>query len=71
MQERWNKARSKVRVRVEHVFGHQVQAMRQTMVRGVGLERISLKIGITNLVYNMRRLILCQVESALNGGMGG
>lgn len=64
LQERWNKARSKVRARVEHVFGHQVQAMKQTLVRGIGLERIRLKIGMANLAYNMRRLTLWQVESA-------
>ncbi len=63
-QIRWNKARSKVRARVEHVFGHQVQSMRQTLVRGIGLERIKLKMGIANLAYNMRRLTLWQVTSA-------
>jgi len=64
LQERWNKARSKVRARVEHVFGHQVQSMKQTMVRGIGLERIRLKIGMANLAYNMKRLTLWQVEFA-------
>lgn len=61
-QERWNKARSRIRARVEHVFGHQVQSMRQTLVRGIGLERIQLKIGMANLAYNMRRLTLWQVR---------
>lgn len=61
LQTRWNKARSKVRARVEHVFGHQVQSMRQTLVRGIGLERMRLKIGIANLAYNMRRLTLWQI----------
>ncbi len=61
LQTRWNKARSKVRARVEHVFGHQVQSMRQTLVRGIGLERMRMKIGIANLAYNMRRLTLWQI----------
>ena len=61
LQTRWNKARSKVRARVEHVFGHQVQSMQQTLVRGIGLERMRLKIGIANLAYNMRRLTLWQI----------
>lgn len=64
LQERWNRARSRVRARVEHVFGQQVQAMRQTLVRGIGLERIRLKIGMANLAYNMRRLTLWQVKCA-------
>jgi len=62
-QIHWNKARSKVRARVEHIFGHQVQAMRQTLLRGIGLERLRLKIGMANLAYNMRRLTLWQVET--------
>ena len=64
LQEKWNRARSRVRARVEHVFGHQVQAMNQTLLRGVGLERIRLKIGMANLAYNMRRLTLWQVKCA-------
>jgi len=64
LQTRWNKARSKVRARVEHVFGHQVQSMRQTLVHGIGIERVRLKIGIANLAYNMRRLTLWQVTYA-------
>lgn len=64
LHERWNQARSRVRARVEHVFGHQVQAMRQTLLRGVGIERLRVKIGMANLAYNMRRLTLWQVKSA-------
>lgn len=35
-------------------FGAQVQAMKQTMIGEVGLERIRLKVGMANLAYNMR-----------------
>jgi len=62
-QTQWNKARSKVRAQVEHIFGDQVQSMRQTLVRGIGIERLRLKIGMANLAYNMRRLTLWQVVS--------
>lgn len=56
-QKETNRRRSKIRARVEHVFGHQVKSMRMTVVRGIGLARASLKIGLANLVYNMSRLV--------------
>ncbi len=55
-QQRENRARSRIRARVEHVFGHQVKAMRQTVVRGIGLARIRTRIALANLAYNMSRL---------------
>ena len=55
-QQRENRARSRIRARVEHVFGHQVKAMHQTVVRGIGLARIRARIALTNLAYNMSRL---------------
>lgn len=59
-QQRENRARSRIRARVEHVFGHQVKAMRQTVVRGIGLARVRTRIALANLAYNMSRLVqLC------------
>ena len=55
-QVRENRARSRIRARVEHVFGHQVKAMRQSVVRGIGLARIHARIALANLAYNMSRL---------------
>jgi transposase, IS5 family len=55
-QKETNRRRSKIRARVEHVFGHQVKSMKMTVVRGIGLARASFKIGLANLVYNMSRL---------------
>ncbi len=50
-----NKEKSRVRVRVEHVFGAQAQ-MGGHIVRTIGLLRARVKIGMMNLVYNMVRL---------------
>ncbi|MGB7933710.1 MAG: IS5 family transposase [Gammaproteobacteria bacterium] len=47
-----NRKRSTVRARVEHVFAQQANRL----VRTIGLERAAVKIGMMNLVYNMRRL---------------
>jgi|TARA_B110001454_G_C12668369_1_gene412598 IS5 family transposase len=52
-----NKARSKVRARVEHVFGAQSNDMGGTLVRSIGLARATVRIGLKNLAYNMRRLV--------------
>lgn len=56
-QKQTNRRRSKTRARVEHVFGHPVTSMRMTVLRGIGLARASLKIGLANLVYHMSRLV--------------
>ncbi len=56
-QQKENRARSRLRARVEHVFGHQVKAMRQTIVRGIGLARIRTRMALANLAYNMSRLV--------------
>lgn len=56
-EQRENRARSRIRARVEHVFGHQVKAMRQTVVRGIGLARVRTRIALANLAYNMSRLV--------------
>jgi IS5 family transposase len=54
---RGNKTRSKVRARVEHVFGAQTNDMGGTLVRSIGLVRAKARIGLKNLAYNMRRLV--------------
>lgn len=50
-----NHKRSQVRARVEHVFAQQ-EAMGGMIVRTIGIARARLKIGMKNLVYNIRRL---------------
>ena len=48
---------SKVRARVEHVFAFQESAMGGKLVRTIGIARARTRIGMMNLVYNMRRLV--------------
>ena len=55
-QKQANRTKSKVRARVEHVFGAQA-AMGGHLVRTIGLQRAKVKIGLMNLVYNMMRLV--------------
>ena len=56
-QEAANTSRSKVRARVEHVFGHQHSSMGGKIVRTIGMARARFKIGMMNLGYNIRRLV--------------
>jgi len=63
-EKRGNKTRSGVRVRVEHVFGAQANDMGGTLVRSIGLVRAKARIGLKNLVYNMRRLVFLERPAA-------
>ena len=59
-QQETNRNRSKTRARVEHVFGAQEIAPGGRQVRTIGIERAAAKIGLQNLVYNIRRLVSLQ-----------
>jgi IS5 family transposase len=63
-QQAHNRSRSRIRARVEHVFGHQVTAMGGKLIRTVGLVRARLKIGMKNLTYNFHRFLI--LASPLN-----
>jgi transposase, IS5 family len=54
-QVRLNRARAKVRARVEHVFGTMRMSMRSAWNRCLGLVRNRGAITMTNLVYNLIR----------------
>ena len=54
-QKRNNRARSRTRVRVEHVFATMRMSMRSAWQRCIGLTRNRAVIALTNLVYNMVR----------------
>ncbi len=56
-EKQGNKSRSKVRARVEHIFGAQNNDMGGTLVRSIGLTRAKARIGLKNLAHNMRRLV--------------
>jgi IS5 family transposase len=53
---RANNAKSKIRSRVEHVFAEQKDQM-GLFIRTIGIARATTKIGMANLVYNIKRLI--------------
>ena len=56
-QKASNRRRSKIRCRVEHVFGYMRMSMGGLSVRCVGVGRAASIIGLKNLAYNMMRLV--------------
>jgi transposase, IS5 family len=53
---RANAKKSAIRAHIEHVFAEQ-KARMGLFVRTIGIARAASKIGLANLVYNMRRLV--------------
>ncbi len=55
-----NRKKSRVRVRVEHVFGHITNSMKGFNIRTIGIMRSRGMIGMINLTYNMVRFVQLQ-----------
>jgi len=55
-QKRENTAKSKIRARVEHVFGamHHYGGL---FIRSIGIKRAEIQIGLLNLTYNLKRYV--------------
>jgi IS5 family transposase len=64
VQEAANRKKSKIRARIEHVFGAQETAPGGRIVRTIGLVRARAKIGLANLAYNIRRLVTLERMAA-------
>ncbi len=61
---RANTRKSRVRAHVEHIFAEQ-KARMGLFVRTIGLARATTKIGLANLVYNMRRLLWLERQAVV------
>ncbi len=59
-----NRKKSKVRVRIEHIFGAQENAPGGRIIRTIGAVRARAKIGLQNFVYNVRRLVILERTAA-------
>jgi IS5 family transposase len=56
-QKASNRVKSKVRCRIEHIFGSQKMRMGNEVLRSIGFARARFWIGMRNLMYNMSRLV--------------
>ncbi len=57
-QKEKNRRKSRIRVRVEHVFGFVENSMNGSTIRSIGKERAESQIGLMNLVYNLARYVV-------------
>ena len=63
-RENANRQKSRVRARIEHVFGAQQNSPGGRIVRTIGIARAKAKIGLQNLAYNIRRLVTLERMAA-------
>jgi IS5 family transposase len=63
-----NRERSRLRVRVEHIFGAMRQRAGDLIIRTIGLARARVKLTLRNLVYNLDRFTLL---ASRRGGIAG
>ena len=56
-QKKMNKMKSKVRCRVEHIFGSMKSRCRDEVLRSIGFARARFWIGMQNLAYNLGRFV--------------
>jgi IS5 family transposase len=54
-QKECNRQKSKIRARIEHVFGYMSQSMKGFHLRYIGRRRHAAAIGLINLIYNLAR----------------
>ena len=60
-QKAKNKEKSKVRDRIEHVFGFVENSMHGSTIRTIGIARAKAKIGIMNIIYNICRCVQVKI----------
>ena len=56
-QKKSNREKSRVRSRVEHVFGHMTMSMGGIFIRSIGMKRAKAGIARRNLAYNIKRYV--------------
>ncbi|MEJ7609799.1 MAG: IS5 family transposase [Ferruginibacter sp.] len=61
-QQQKNKKKSKIRARIEHIFGFMTNSMNRIFLRYRNFVRNAAAIGLMNLTYNLFRLVQLKVE---------
>lgn len=62
-QKQDNRNKSKIRARVEHVFGSWMTQMGGKLVRSIGLVRAKAQLGLKNLTYNLMRYTFLETKA--------
>ncbi|TAL62756.1 MAG: IS5 family transposase, partial [Bacteroidetes bacterium] len=63
-QKENNKVKSKIRVRIEHIFGFIENSMNSPYIQTIGIRRATAVVGLMNLTYNIFRAIQLGYSSA-------
>ena len=66
-QKEANRKKSKIRCRIERIFGYMTGVMHGINIRSIGLTRACFNIGLMNLVYNFCRYEFLKRPKACNG----
>lgn len=66
-QKESNRQKSKVRCRIEHIFGQMTGQLHGINIRSIGLTRAWFNIGLLNLVYNFCRYSFLKSTEHLQG----
>jgi transposase, IS5 family len=66
VQKASNKEKSKIRARVEHVFGHMQTSLGGMLIRSIGELRAKVNIGLMNLTYNLSRVEMLIRKKVVN-----
>lgn len=61
-QQQRNRKKSKIRARVEHIFGFMTNSMNEMYLHYRNFERNQAAIGLMNLTYNLFRLVQLKIE---------
>jgi IS5 family transposase len=70
-QKAANRRRSRIRCRIEHIFGHMHTSMGGLHVRCIGKARATTRIGLKNLAYNISRLAVIKAQTLQNPAIQG
>ena len=66
-QKQSNRSKSKIRTKVEHVFGTWAMQMGGKLVRSIGIVRAKAQLGLKNLTYNLLRYTFLQTQAMASG----
>jgi transposase, IS5 family len=59
-----NREKSRIRARVEHVFGAWIMGMGGKLLRTIGLANAKVQLGLKNLTYNLIRFTWLETRAA-------
>jgi len=63
-EKQGNRTRSKIRSRVEHIFGAMRQRAGDVILRTIGIGAAEVKLGLRNIAYNMDRFCFLMRQTA-------